>query len=73
MTSSPPAPPGTNDQLSPIRSSRPSSRPGLSDSTSESVDRLTRVDIDHTAVIAHAKPCLAGIGIHHSAVVADTE
>lgn len=23
MTSSPPAPPGTNDQLSPIRSSRP--------------------------------------------------
>jgi hypothetical protein len=48
-------------------------KPGLSDSTSESVDRLTRVDIDHTAVIAHAKPCLAGIGIHHSAVVADTE
>lgn len=27
MTSSPPAPPGTNDQLSPIRSSRPSVRP----------------------------------------------
>ena len=26
MTSSPPAPPGTNDQLSPIRSSRPTLR-----------------------------------------------
>ncbi|RYF47299.1 MAG: hypothetical protein EOO27_37760 [Comamonadaceae bacterium] len=31
MTSSPPAPPGTNDQLSPVRSSRPASSGQLCD------------------------------------------
>lgn len=42
-------------------------------SASESVDRFTRADIDHTAVITHTEPCLARVRVDHSAIVADAE